>query len=79
MEDPQWIQSLEAVEIVEMACGDNHSLLVSNVGEVYTFGNGKYGQLGHGDTESRSVPKHVEALKGQHVIKVKNSYNSTLV
>jgi hypothetical protein len=34
---------------------------------VLTFGNGMYGQLGHGNTEKQSAPKLVTALQGQAV------------
>jgi len=29
-------------------------------GKLYTFGDGRYGQLGHGDTESRSMPTNIK-------------------
>jgi alpha-tubulin suppressor-like RCC1 family protein len=34
------------------------------MGTVYTFGNGAYYKLGHGDDEHRSVPTRVETLEG---------------
>ena len=46
IDEPTRISSLGNVVVMEMACGDNHSLLVSQDGNVYSFGNGKYGQLG---------------------------------
>lgn len=33
-------------DIVSIACGDKHSLLLNKSGHVYSFGDGKYGQLG---------------------------------
>ena len=43
-ENPTLIKGVS--EIISMACGDNHSLLVSKSGKVFSFGNGKFGQLG---------------------------------
>lgn len=34
---------------------------------VYSWGYGKYGQLGHGDIHNTMLPKSIEALKGQNV------------
>ena len=39
-------------------------------GELYTWGKGRYGRLGHGDSEDQTKPKLVEALLGCRVIDV---------
>jgi len=39
-------------------------------GAVYTWGGGKYGQLGHGDANDQLVPKRVEALQDSVVTQV---------
>lgn len=39
--------------------------------QVYTFGNGDHGKLGHGDVRKVSVPTLVAGLVNMHVIKVK--------
>ncbi|KAF9937892.1 hypothetical protein BGZ65_000840 [Modicella reniformis] len=46
-----------AVEIVDMACGQNHSLVLFSDGSVYSSGLNKYGQLGpcHPASSSSSV------------------------
>ena len=59
---PALIQSLWAAGIVQVAAGDNHSAALAVNGEVYTWGRGKYGQLGHGDTANASAPERVRAL-----------------
>lgn len=38
--------------------------------QVYTFGNGDHGKLGHGDVRKVSVPTLVAGLVNMHVIKV---------
>ncbi|CAK6442422.1 unnamed protein product [Pipistrellus nathusii] len=42
------------------SCGSRHTAVVTRTGELYTWGWGKYGQLGHGDTASRDRPRRVE-------------------
>lgn len=39
-------------------------------GELFTWGKGRYGRLGHGDSEDQLKPKLVEAMVGYRVIEV---------
>jgi alpha-tubulin suppressor-like RCC1 family protein len=56
---------------IEVACGDHHTVALSRNGEVHTWGNGMFGQLGHGDNNSTNIPTRVESLLcGVTVIKV---------
>ena len=55
------------VTISKIACGDWHTALVSSSGQLFTFGDGGFGVLGHGDLRSFSEPKEVEALRGMKV------------
>ena len=41
-----------------------------DTGELYTWGKGRYGRLGHGDSEDQLRPKLVESLLGYRVIDV---------
>ncbi len=43
---------------------------ISFLGELYTWGKGRYGRLGHGDSDDQLKPKLVEALLGYRVIDV---------
>lgn len=45
--------------------GPNHSAILTESGEVYTFGNGKYGALGHNSEDKISHPKKIEGLLKQ--------------
>ena len=42
-----------------MAAGYYHTVLLMEDGTVMTFGYGRYGQLGHGDTANQNAPKTV--------------------
>lgn len=55
----------EAVE--DIACGAYHVAVLTTKNEVYTWGRGANGRLGHGDVEDRKTPTLVEALKDRHV------------
>lgn len=45
--------------VVDAACGDNHSLAVTSGGELYSWGNNTFAQLGQGDNTHRSSPTRV--------------------
>ncbi|KAK3220837.1 hypothetical protein Dsin_014807 [Dipteronia sinensis] len=63
--------------IEEIACGSYHIAVLSSKAEVYTWGKGANGQLGHGDGENRNTPTLVEALKGKQVKSVVCGSNFT--
>lgn len=42
--------------IALVACGGSHTACVTNVGALWSWGAGEWGQLGHGDIERREVP-----------------------
>ena len=46
------------------------TIKVNFSGELYSWGKGRYGRLGHGDSEDQTKPKLVEALLGYRVIDV---------
>lgn len=45
---PKLIENLESVNIIQVACGDKHSLFLSDCGIVYACGDNEYGQIGMG-------------------------------
>lgn len=68
----QWIPHklsgpLDGISISSIACGEWHTAIVSGCGRLYTYGDGTFGVLGHGDHRSYSRPKEVESLKGLRV------------
>ncbi len=51
------------VTIVQMSCGKKHVLLLSSDGEVYSYGSGMFGRLGHGDEVSFTKPRKVRSVR----------------
>jgi alpha-tubulin suppressor-like RCC1 family protein len=45
----------------KIATGSNHSLAINSDGELFTWGNNDYGQLGHGDKVDRAEPTQVDS------------------
>ncbi|KAL0366107.1 UNVERIFIED_CONTAM: PH, RCC1 and FYVE domains-containing protein 1 [Sesamum radiatum] len=56
--------SLEGLHVLSVACGTWHTALTTSTGQLFTFGDGTFGALGHGDRESIPYPKEVESLSG---------------
>jgi alpha-tubulin suppressor-like RCC1 family protein len=59
--------------VIQVACGDTHTLALCTDGTVAAWGSGGYGQLGYGGTNSTAVPVLVDrsgVLAGRRVIAV---------
>lgn len=60
----------DEVVIEQVSCGPYHTAAVSYDGTLYTWGNGLFGKLGHGDHESTFTPRPVLALAEHYVLNV---------
>ncbi|XP_078429611.1 PH, RCC1 and FYVE domains-containing protein 1-like isoform X2 [Wolffia australiana] len=63
--------------VEEIACGSHHVAVLTSRTEVYTWGKGSSGCLGHGDCGNRNSPTLVEALKDKQVRSVVCGSNFT--
>lgn len=70
LEKPKLIETLKNKRIREIACGSSHSAAITASGELYTWGLGEYGRLGHGDNNTQLKPKLVQALSGHRVVQI---------
>ena len=50
--------------VVQVAAGHSHSTALTVTGELYAWGKGDDGQLGHGDKEDVAVPRVVDGIEG---------------
>ncbi|XP_071733808.1 PH, RCC1 and FYVE domains-containing protein 1-like isoform X2 [Rutidosis leptorrhynchoides] len=60
---------LEGIHVSAISCGPWHTAVVTSAGQLFTFGDGTFGVLGHGDRKSISRPKEVESLKGLRTVR----------
>ncbi|OWZ16113.1 Regulator of chromosome condensation (RCC1) [Phytophthora megakarya] len=73
---PRVVQSLLHKRIMQVACGANHNFALAEDGDVFSWGLGRSGALGHGlnaheqTFETVSSPMEVLALKGRRVVHI---------
>ncbi|XVE79024.1 hypothetical protein DITRI_Ditri14bG0024600 [Diplodiscus trichospermus] len=60
---------LEGIHVSSISCGPWHTAVVTSAGQLFTFGDGTFGVLGHGDRNSVSIPREVESLKGLRTVR----------
>ncbi|XP_074304705.1 ultraviolet-B receptor UVR8-like [Silene latifolia] len=61
---PQKIQTFQGVSVKMVAAGAEHSAAVTETGELYGWGWGRYGNLGLGDRNDRLIPEKVAPIDG---------------
>lgn len=77
---PILIEALQERRIIQIACGSGHTVVLTDDGEVYTWGRGDDGRLGHGDNGWKFVPRLVEELHDQKIRQVTcGSYHTAAV
>ncbi|KAL5647436.1 hypothetical protein ACJX0J_041791, partial [Zea mays] len=60
---PCLIEDIMGEHVVQVACGSYHVAVLTNKSEVFTWGKGASGRLGHGDVEDRKLATLVESLR----------------
>jgi alpha-tubulin suppressor-like RCC1 family protein len=76
---PRVVEALAGKKVVGALIGSRHTVVWTEGGDVYTFGDGDGGMLGHGGDEDEHVPRVVEALAGQKVVGAAAGTDHTLV
>ncbi|XP_042328583.1 RCC1 domain-containing protein 1 isoform X2 [Sceloporus undulatus] len=56
---PALLDLPDEAEVLKVSCGSRHTAALTRTGDLYTWGWGQYGQLGHGDTASSDRPRKV--------------------
>ncbi|KAB2001996.1 hypothetical protein ES319_D11G035200v1 [Gossypium barbadense] len=60
---------IEGMRVSYISCGAWHTAAVTSTGKLFTFGDGAFGALGHGDRSSTSLPREVHALRGLRTVR----------
>ncbi|MCI4376097.1 hypothetical protein PGIGA_G00184210 [Pangasianodon gigas] len=58
------VPALRNLGVSSISCGAAHTAVLTKAGEVYTFGEGAHGQLGHNSTNNELLPRKVEGIDG---------------
>ena len=77
---PVTVKTLSDKTVVMVACGSEHSLALTDMGDVYSWGRGFEGQLGISKlTTVSSTPKYLKALRDRPVTKIACGQSHSLV
>lgn len=60
---PTIVEKLRTHRVVHVSVGLSHSMVLTDDGQVFSFGQGEHGKLGHGTLTETRQPKLIEALK----------------
>ncbi|XP_077231669.1 ultraviolet-B receptor UVR8-like isoform X2 [Tasmannia lanceolata] len=75
---PQKIQAFQGISIKMIAAGAEHTAAVTEDGNLYGWGWGRYGNLGLGDRNDRLVPEKVSAVDGEKMLLVACGWRHTI-
>ncbi len=67
---PMYSEGLRLHRVVQVSTGFGHTLILTAVGVVLSYGKNVEGQLGHGDQKKRSGAAVIKALKGITIVGV---------
>lgn len=76
---PARVSIPSASPVVQIACGQHHTVVLTYAGECFTFGSNQYGQLGSGDLQSHAGPVQVHGTAQGSVLQVAAGGNHTVL
>lgn len=70
LKTPKLVSALLDKDVIDIVYGEKHALALTADGQIYSWGYGGDGQLGHGDQAMQPVPRLITALSRETVVKV---------
>ncbi len=77
--EPQEVRVVGGEFVMRVACGAEHSACCTRDGKVYSWGWGRYGNIGDGDTVDRHEPVRVKGLDGVKIEAIACGWRHTMV
>ncbi|XP_066150994.1 probable E3 ubiquitin-protein ligase HERC4 isoform X3 [Euwallacea fornicatus] len=75
---PKIVRTLASQHVVQLACGQRHTIALANNGDILAWGANNFGQLGLGvSSSSETVPKPVISLRGIPIVLITCGANHT--
>jgi len=71
-------QKVNIKNIRKVCCGNEHSLILNNIGDVFSFGKKEGGVLGYETLENQYLPKKITTLKDINLIACGSLHNLAL-
>nr|XP_009404858.1 PREDICTED: ultraviolet-B receptor UVR8 [Musa acuminata subsp. malaccensis] len=75
---PQKIQAFQGICVKMIAAGAEHTAAVTEDGDLYGWGWGRYGNLGLADRNDRLTPEKVTSIKGENMVLVACGWRHTI-
>jgi len=71
----------DGVQLKQVSCGRRHTVILDEIGRVWTLGDNKYGQLGREDESNSAVPKLVSGplgLPNSGCVRIQSGWSHTI-
>jgi E3 ubiquitin-protein ligase HERC4 len=75
---PKMVRAFEDIKIIFISAGYSCSAAISSQNELYTWGNGSHGKLGHGFTDDEISPRLVSDFKETKIIYISCGFDHSL-
>lgn len=75
---PQRIEAFQGITVKMVAAGAEHTVAITEDGDLYGWGWGRYGNLGLGDRKDRNIPEKVSIISGEKMVQVACGWRHTI-